>query len=315
MLGPGTVPVASTSDAPTPPAPAPARKPVNAPADLAMLNTISVTGGDATKSPTVTFAKKPISVKATTVKVLRPGTGPQSTPTSEVSIHEALYQGTTGAKKDDTYGAAPQAFVLSSTETIPGLIAGLTGVRTGSRILMAIPPADAFGAAGNSAAGFGATDNLVLVADIGAITTPLQQAQGKAVAPVAGQPTVAVDASNVPVITVPKACAPTSLVGQPLIEGTGAVVKKGETITVNYSGVLWATGATFDSSFARRSPASFAIGDGAVIPGWDKTLVGKKVGSRVLLVVPPVDGYAAQAKGGIPANSTLVFVVDILAAA
>jgi FKBP-type peptidyl-prolyl cis-trans isomerase len=49
-----------------------------------------------------------------------------------------------------------------------------------------------------------------------------------------------------------------------------------------------------------------------VIPGWDKGLVGKKVGSRVLLVVPPADGYGAEANGQIPANSTLVFAVDIL---
>ena len=51
---------------------------------------------------------------------------------------------------------------------------------------------------------------------------------------------------------------------------------------------------------------------GNVIPGWDKGLVGKTVGSRVLLVVPPADGYADQVQGQIPANSTLVFVVDIL---
>ena len=68
----------------------------------------------------------------------------------------------------------------------------------------------------------------------------------------------------------------------------------------------------FDSSWTRKSPATFAIGTGNVIPGWDKGLVGKKVGSRVLLVVPPADGYGAQGQGQIPANATLVFVVDIL---
>ena len=73
-----------------------------------------------------------------------------------------------------------------------------------------------------------------------------------------------------------------------------------------------AAGTVFDSSWTRKSPATFGIGTGNVIPGWDKGLVGKKVGSRVLLVVPPADGYGDRAQAKIPANSTLVFVVDIL---
>ena len=76
--------------------------------------------------------------------------------------------------------------------------------------------------------------------------------------------------------------------------------------------MLWADGTVFDSSWTRKSPATFAIGTGNVIPGWDKGLVGKKVGSRVLLLVPPADGYADKAQGKIPANAALVFVVDIL---
>ena len=117
-----------------------------------------------------------------------------------------------------------------------------------------------------------------------------------------------------PTITVPKTAAPTALVVQNLIDGTGPEVKSGQTITVHYTGVLWTDGTVFDSSWTRKSPATFAIGTGNVIPGWDKGLVGKKVGSRVLLVVPPADGYGAQPPQGskIPANATLVFVVDIL---
>ena len=111
---------------------------------------------------------------------------------------------------------------------------------------------------------------------------------------------------------MPKTAAPTALVSQNLIDGTGPEVKTGQTITVHYTGALWTDGTVFDSSWKRKSPATFAIGTGNVIPGWDKGLVGKKVGSRVLLVVPPADGYADKVQGQIPANSTLVFVVDIL---
>jgi peptidylprolyl isomerase len=90
-------------------------------------------------------------------------------------------------------------------------------------------------------------------------------------------------------------------------------VQKGQTISAQYHGVLWKDGSVFDSSWQRGAAADFPIGVGAVIPGWDKTLVGKKVGSRVLLVIPPADGYGkAGSPPKISGTDTLVFVVDIL---
>jgi peptidylprolyl isomerase len=188
----------------------------------------------------------------------------------------------------------------------------MTGVKAGSRIIAAIPPAEAFGSAGRAAAGVGGTDDLVIVADVLSVGKVLTQAEGTPVPPVDGQPTVAFDPANGPTITVPKTPAPTTLVVQNLVDGNGPEVKAGQTITVHYTGVLWSDGSVFDSSWTRKSPATFGIGTGDVIPGWDKGLVGKKVGSRVLIVAPPAEGYGAEAKGSIPPNSTLVFVVDIL---
>jgi peptidylprolyl isomerase len=116
-----------------------------------------------------------------------------------------------------------------------------------------------------------------------------------------------------PTITVPDTDPPAELIAQPLIEGEGAVVETGQTITVHYTGVLWDTGEVFDSSWESGSPASFPIGTGGVIPGWDKGLVGRTIGSQVLLVIPAADGYGATGSGeSIPPNATLVFVVDIL---
>jgi peptidylprolyl isomerase len=81
--------------------------------------------------------------------------------------------------------------------------------------------------------------------------------------------------------------------------------------------VIWRTGKVFDSSWARNTPLTTVIGAGQVIPGWDKGLVGQTVGSRVMLTIPPADGYgsAGQSQAGIKGTDTLVFVVDILAAA
>lgn len=102
-----------------------------------------------------------------------------------------------------------------------------------------------------------------------------------------------------------------SLVAQPLIKGKGAEVQESNTVKVQYTGWLL-DGTQFDSSWDKGTPISFSLSQ--VVKGWTQGLTGQTVGSQVLLVVPPDLGYGNQASGSIPANSTLVFVVDILAA-
>jgi len=80
---------------------------------------------------------------------------------------------------------------------------------------------------------------------------------------------------------------------------------------VHYTGWTW-DGNKFDSSWDKGSTFSTTIGSGEVIKGWETGLIGKAVGSQVLLVVPPDQGYGTSANGPIPGGSTLVFVVDIL---
>lgn len=124
-----------------------------------------------------------------------------------------------------------------------------------------------------------------------------------------------------PVVTIAASKpAPGQLSEQVLTTGTGAAVAKGDTLVANYSGETWAPKDgkphVFDSSFDRGTPAAFVIGTGAVIPGWDKTLVGQRLGSRVLLAIPPADGYGSQgqSQAGITGTDTLLFVVDLIAA-
>lgn len=317
--GSGTAGGGETTAGPTPTngsgsATNPVHKPLNTAADLAVLDAITVSGDDPAVTPKVTFGPLPVQVTSTAVKTLKQGTGDESSDGSNVTVRQALFLGKDGKQLDSNFDSKDTAsFLLSGTgSTIPGLLTALTGVKAGSRILYAIPPVDAFGTSGRTEAGISGSDDLVVVADVVSVRRPLSQATGTAVPPVAGQPTVTFDAAAGPTITVPKTDAPTTLVSQNLVDGAGAEVKAGQTITVHYTGALWSDGTVFDSSWSRKSPASFVIGQGQVIPGWDKTLVGKKVGSRVLLMVPPADGYGAQANGKIPANSTLVFVVDIL---
>jgi peptidylprolyl isomerase len=119
-----------------------------------------------------------------------------------------------------------------------------------------------------------------------------------------------------PTVTVPKGPAPTQLVVKDLIPGTGQAAQAGQTITVNYVGVLYANGKEFDSSWKRNQPFSTALTTGSVIPGWVKGIPGMKVGGRRELIIPASLAYGkAGSPPTIPPNSPLVFVVDLLSVA
>ncbi|MGC4939676.1 FKBP-type peptidyl-prolyl cis-trans isomerase [Kribbella sp. DT2] len=108
-----------------------------------------------------------------------------------------------------------------------------------------------------------------------------------------------------------------TLVTEVLKEGDGAEVKKGELLTANYLGQIWRDGKVFDNSYDRGAPSSFPIGVGGVIAGWDEGLVGKKLGSRVMMSIPADKGYKEQGneQAGIKGDDTLIFVVDLVAVA
>ncbi len=119
-----------------------------------------------------------------------------------------------------------------------------------------------------------------------------------------------------PTITPPSTAAPTTLVTKDIITGTGATAKDGDELTVDYVGALYKNGKVFDASWKHGGPKgvpfSFELGVASVIPGWDKGLVGMRVGGRRELIIPPSLGYGSTAENGIPAHSTLIFIVDLL---
>jgi FKBP-type peptidyl-prolyl cis-trans isomerase len=104
----------------------------------------------------------------------------------------------------------------------------------------------------------------------------------------------------------------TGLKYKPIVAGTGATPKKGQTVTVHYVGTL-EDGTKFDSSRDRDQPFSFKLGIGQVIKGWDEGLAIMRVGDRYTLIIPPDLGYGARGAGGvIPPNATLIFDVELL---
>jgi FKBP-type peptidyl-prolyl cis-trans isomerase len=212
-----------------------------------------------------------------------------------------------------TYSATPTMFTGS---LLTGLKAALNNATVGSRVLAVIPPKDGFGASGNSQLGIKGSDTLVFVIDVMQRITATQGASGTKLSSGGGSlPTVSDSATN-PTITIPKSNPPSALTVKTLIKGSGATVTSGNYLVVQYTGVNWRTGKVFDSSWQKGQPFPLTLTAGQMITGWVTGLAGQTVGSRVLLVIPPKDGYgtAGSSQAGIKGTDTLVFVVDILAA-
>lgn len=120
-------------------------------------------------------------------------------------------------------------------------------------------------------------------------------------------------ADNMAITTEAKQTLPSGLKYTVLTEAPAdsRVAKKGETVSVHYTG--WTPdGTKFDSSRDKHQPFEFKIGGGQVIQGWEQGVEGMKVGEKRKLVIPPDLGYGSRAVGPIPANSTLIFEVELL---
>jgi peptidylprolyl isomerase len=121
------------------------------------------------------------------------------------------------------------------------------------------------------------------------------------------------DLNSKPKIPKSTGPAPKQLKVEDLIEGQGAAAKSGDKLSVRYVGVLYDNNKQFDASWDRgKAPFDVTLGAGQVIAGWDQGLIGMKVGGRRKLTIPPDQAYGAQGQPPtIPANSTLVFEIDL----
>ena len=167
--------------------------------------------------------------------------------------------------------------------------------------------------------GLNAESSVLLVFDVLGASAPaldeselLSKAEGTPQDAPAGMPTVALAENGEPTITIPDGEQPSKSSVHTLIEGDGETVADGDRVYVHYRGVIWRTGKEFDASWTRGAPTDFTT-DG-VIPGFRDALVGQKVGSQVLSVVAPSEGYGAEglAQMGHEPDDVMVFVLDIL---
>ncbi|MEY4477553.1 MAG: hypothetical protein RJA31_1057 [Actinomycetota bacterium] len=268
--------------------------------------------GDFGSKPTVTFDKG-LTVDATQRSVVIQGDGEAIESGANIKMDYTLYNATTGELIETSAYTAGQEVsypVDAAATQFAGLAKTLVCSNVGSRVVGVIPNSEAF-ADQAEAAGLSADDVLLFVIDIeGLVPKPLDEATGTPVEPKAGFPEV-VFTDGKPIVTIPEGPVPTAYAIETLIQGDGDVVADGATVVVNYHGVNWNSGAVFDSSFDRGEPATFSTG--GVIQGFHDAIVGQKIGSRVVVIIPSDLGYGDAGSGDlIKGGDTLVFVVDIL---
>lgn len=291
-----------------PTATAPAEACVDSPSGAAS-EAVSVTG-DVGAAPDVSF-ESPLTLDKTERTVAIAGDGDVTQHGDMIGIEVSLYNAATGKQvQKSSYAGAPMQVTVSDQALIPALVRAIECVPAGSRVVSVSPASDAWGDTGSQDGAVGPGEAVVIVADVMAITP--NAATGESVTPDASLPAVALDKSGAPTVTIPKGDAPAEYQLGALKQGDGTEVKDGDTVTVQYQGVNWRTGEVFDQSWG-KAPAQFATDK--VIKGFTQALVGQKVGSQVIAVIPPELGYgeAGSESAGIKGTDTLVFVVDILA--
>ena len=270
---------------------------------LATTPVVTVSGAFG-QAPTIKIPTEKAS-HSLTVKTLIHGNGSTLTKTQAFVGNYAIYIWS---------GTSHRLAQSSFTSHQPTLFAGQ---KMGSRVLAVVPPKQAFGTSGNPQAGIKGTDTLVFVVDLIKNFAPNASATGQQLSSGGGSlPKVTAATGTAPKITMPSSKPPTTLVTKTLVKGSGAAIAKNQTVVVQYVGAIWRSGTVFDASWTRQQPFGFTIAatPSQVIPGWNQGLVGQTVGSRVMLVIPPADGYgkSGNSQAGIKGDDTLVFVVDIL---
>lgn len=280
-------------------------------ARIVSLTAIHVTGAF-DSAPKVRFTA-PVAFAKTTHEIIThgPGTGPAITTHSLVSVKyeainasDAFVFGSSWQGKTKN-SPAPGESTFYANSVIKGFSEGLIGAHEGDRILIGAQSKDAFGSTGNVSATVRPGDSVIFVVDVEKVfpeeTLP------------STVPTLTYDsAGNPSKFTTSDSVTknPTSVGVYPVVEGPGPKVKAGDTISVNYFGQIYPGGTVFNGWTGQ--PFNAQLGANQVIKGWDRGLVGQRVGSRVVLVIPPKFGYGNKEQQGIPKNSTLIFLVQIV---
>ena len=269
------------------------------------LDGITVTG-DLGSAPTVTVPS-PWAIDETRRQVLTPGAGPEAVVDSYVEVNYVGVNGRTGQVFDSSWSKGTPA-VFSLSQDVAGFTKGLTGAKAGERVLIAMPGSDGYDSSGgSSAAGIEVGDSLVFVVDVVAVS--IGQATGTVNQP--SLPVTVGDDGGKPTVSIPSGSTPPStLIAENLITGEQPAVAEGDVMLVKFRGWSWKTGQMIEDSYDAADAAQLS----EMIPGWRTGLVGRPIGSRVIMIIPPDQAYpdGNATSPTVEAGDTLVYVVDIL---
>jgi len=260
--------------------------------------------GDFDTEPTATF-QAPLSVTAVQRSVLIDGDGAEIQDGAQVNVHFTVYNGQTGAELDSTGYEPSQTLAVTVDEAalLPGLVKTLRCATVGSRIVSVVPPADAFGDAGNEQIGVGPGEPVIFVVDVVSIVEPFEPNWDSDV------PKVEFDADGVPTVTLTGG-APAELKLAVLEQGDGEVVTAADAPQLDYQGTSWQTGEVFDQSYGKQ-PINLPVTQ--YVRGFTQAVIGQKVGSTLLVSIPPELAYGTDSSVNALGGQALLFVIQIRA--
>ena len=255
--------------------------------------------------PDISF-KTPFKVENQTHQVIQEGNGEVIRDGDRVCTRSLALDAKTGKVINSTWDkSSPECSIVISKKSIPAYYDTFKGLKVNSTVAVGI---DESGSGSSQA-----TDSYIMALTFVSRSKNLTRAQGQKVTDLPSDlPKISLDDKGKPSLDLNGYKPEAGLVVQPLIKGKGAKVGQHQSVSANYTGWLASDGKQFDSSWDRGQASDFSLDQ--VVKGWQQGLAGQTVGSQVLLVVPPDLGYGSQRQQKIPANSTLIFVVDILAA-
>lgn len=255
----------------------------------------------------------PLVARTTQRSVVIEGKGDALQLGQPVILDYTILNGTTQkVLQKSTYSPA-KGTQLTVDDSVVGR--GLRCAQVGSRVVVVASAKDSHGGQEDPSSGLGKNDSIVYVLDVKRAFPA--RADGAPQVPQNGLPAVVLAPNGAPGLTIPATTPPKSLQVDVLKAGSGKKLGDGDFAVLKYTGVFWADSKVFDSTWVgdkKGQSAVLEIADGKVISGFVKGLVGQRVGSQVLLVVPPSEGYGPNGSQDqtVPPNSTLVYVVDIL---
>ncbi|WP_022888666.1 FKBP-type peptidyl-prolyl cis-trans isomerase [Agromyces italicus] len=256
--------------------------------------------GEFSESPTATFTT-PLEAEELQRTVAIEGDGDATEAGQKINAVVTLFSGASG----EQLLSQPAQLTVGDESVFDAFRAGVDCVPLGSRTVTVAPASALYDGQGNEQIGLAADEDVVIVVDVVEVQEPLKPGEWTE-----NVPEVEFGAEGeAPTVTLPKVDAPTELQMKVLEEGDGDTVGEGDSVTVHYQGISWDSGEVFDQSYTRGEASTFTT-DG-VIQGFGAALVGQKVGTKLIVVIPPEYAYGTDPAAHDLGGQTLVFLVEI----